>query len=430
MYWKSVAILARASAPSSSSSSSGIQMTARRSGPATRTRGKQAAAAAAAAATASDHEEAVVDPFAPGKIGAAFGLKPSPSTTAPSSAPSSVCTSRHGSPEPKQRNKKIPALVEPSAQAKKRRTSGSETAAVPPPPPSWSKESGDSEVIQRHGSGFVLQQGQQEEATKLDSPGTASPPPASPPPGTASPPPGQVSPAAASPAPPTAYKEGEDLLEDFKADDAQVLQGAHEKQVQAFFERINGKLIEHVAAREESDAKIDDAALLGLGCREAQFLNNLQDALKGGAIGSAPYQEMLRELDEKDKKKFKAGTSSQKEEFKLDWCKRELEKFTASKLHTREWRRIDSEIGTYMTVERLCEEYGWWVNRVKAATAATNYAAKACSLGGKWISWCSWSKSWQVLFVKKSHTETFEQSWALFEKFETEAKKVMSRKVT
>ena len=49
-----------------------------------------------------------------------------------------------------------------------------------------------------------------------------------------------------------------------------------------------------------------------------------------------------------------------------------------------------------------------------AIAAATKYVEKAMAMGGSWLSYNAMTERTDVLYVKKTHKQVFQQKWALF----------------
>ena len=163
--------------------------------------------------------------------------------------------------------------------------------------------------------------------------------------------------------------------------------------------------------------------------RDANLKENLEKSLETGDLTSGVYQKMLRSFDSEDQEKYSACASDEeRKDFRIQWCQRKLGDLTVVKKHQKAWQVVDEKRGEYITVEKLCEKYGWAVDAEKATRCASNYALKCSKMGGKWVHYDKMGETWMVLFMEIVHTETFSQCWQLCESYESKRRQVTTDK--
>eukprot|EP00974_Lingulodinium_polyedra_P012671 1227508-Lingulodinium_polyedra.AAC.1 len=64
----------------------------------------------------------------------------------------------------------------------------------------------------------------------------------------------------------------------------------------------------------------------------------------------------------------------------MQWCQKKLKNLSRCQSQTQEWREVDERMGEYVSIEVLCEKYGYSVSPTRATTAARTYAQKCAEL--------------------------------------------------
>jgi hypothetical protein len=161
---------------------------------------------------------------------------------------------------------------------------------------------------------------------------------------------------------------------------------------------------------------------------KAGICDQILDALaKGdvnvrGGLGQA-FSKWLRANPDKkavyDKVGEEAGPGQKteaKKQWRMDWAAATYEESSvAVKRKLEEYKNIDESIGRYCAIEVVAKKEG---GSATSWVAAANYARKCAELGGKWITYNSWTKRVEVLYVRSQYRTVFTNAWQLL----TEAK--------
>lgn len=136
----------------------------------------------------------------------------------------------------------------------------------------------------------------------------------------------------------------------------------------------------------------------GLGQRFSAYL-------KSDAAADEEYRNM----------KAPGQTMALKRQFRLRWAEMELQKVTeVKKTKLESWQTVDEEVGTYQPLEMIAKMEGG-TDSTTAWQAALNYAERAMSLGGMWLSWNAFTRRTEILYIKKSRRQVMTTMWSLYQ---------------
>lgn len=187
-------------------------------------------------------------------------------------------------------------------------------------------------------------------------------------------------------------------------------------------QQISDELAETAKESIANDAS-EPALTKDLPPRDARLAAQLSDAVKTGEVDprSSLGQRFKREMSESEAAEYKQlGTDCDRAEFRKAWAKRRLDTIVAGKTSEKTWRRINTELGEYLTLPALAVSWGFAADPEGALKHAQTYAKRCISLGGAWTEWDEMSEQVFYLVLKKQHREEFSKAWTLFEKSYTQ----------
>ena len=141
---------------------------------------------------------------------------------------------------------------------------------------------------------------------------------------------------------------------------------------------------------QEKNQDVDVASVLGK--VEAKNMTRLEAAVAKNKLDPNLYQTFLSRglATPADKKAYDKATSNQaKNDLRMKWAKDTLEankqKLSESgRIWTKEFQRVDTTWGQYLSYGAVCEKYGIVADPDGAIGAGTKYCTKAAKMGGKW----------------------------------------------
>jgi hypothetical protein len=100
-------------------------------------------------------------------------------------------------------------------------------------------------------------------------------------------------------------------------------------------------------------------------------------------------------------------------QFRLDWLKKEYNKFHEERLYSKAWKRVDTTKGKYMSASQLVLDDGGWSDEF-AVDGAQKLIEKAIAMGEPWVR--IHPQTGRTLFLKLNFEfeELFEESWSTF----------------
>ncbi len=129
-------------------------------------------------------------------------------------------------------------------------------------------------------------------------------------------------------------------------------------------------------------------------------------------------QRFKRELTDEEQKVY-AGllTDKARKEFREGWAQRKLKSLEVSNVHSKEWRRVDEQMGEYKTVEALAVDFGFAVNPEGSLEAARKHAIRCAKMGGKWLYYDERAELHLFLHLKVQFRESMTEMWGMYERF-------------
>ena len=106
-------------------------------------------------------------------------------------------------------------------------------------------------------------------------------------------------------------------------------------------------------------------------------------------------------------------SNKEKEDFRLDWCKRQADGYlVTSQTKEEEWRKVDWSRGTYKSLSAIAKAEGGepedWAAALKACT-------KCIKMGWPWVQHNDLTERWDYLWFQRGVNETLSKSWRIFE---------------
>ena len=112
-------------------------------------------------------------------------------------------------------------------------------------------------------------------------------------------------------------------------------------------------------------------------------------------------------------------TNKEKADFRANWAKLKLAETRARKTKTTTWSEIDTNLGQYLPLALVFWEEGQrGVSQLQdeaAVVAGLRYAAMCVKMGGKFLSYNTWTKRNEYFHVRKTHKQEFMTCWQQYE---------------
>ena len=173
---------------------------------------------------------------------------------------------------------------------------------------------------------------------------------------------------------------------------------------------------------QEKNQDVDVASVLGK--VEAKNMTRLEAAVAKNKLDPNLYQTFLSRglATPADKKAYDKATSNQaKNDLRMKWAKDTLEankqKLSESgRIWTKEFQRVDTTWGQYLSYGAVCEKYGIVADPDGAIGAGTKYCTKAAKMGGKWSAYDPMGEIPLFLFLNIKYREHLKEMWQMYKK--------------
>lgn len=177
--------------------------------------------------------------------------------------------------------------------------------------------------------------------------------------------------------------------------------------------------VKDASVAREAEEESEEEVFANQDSKTQRLHQQFKDATESGKIevASGLGQRFRRELKGDSKllgDYSKMRTDAQRAAFRMDWAKQKLTELTVSKSEAKTWRKVDISKGSYYTLERIAQEYGYTVCPARAIQSARAYCLKCLELKGKWLRFDGMSQQYMFLFLVQEAQETFEECWRMY----------------
>ena len=149
---------------------------------------------------------------------------------------------------------------------------------------------------------------------------------------------------------------------------------------------------------------------------DAELAALRDQAQRGVDIRSSAGQRFARDPAGGQGGVYKQLDRAGKAEFRKLWAAQQYERTKALKQESKSYQRVQESAGVYLPLTRIVQEQG---GDKAAITATKNYVAQCLLMRGKWVKYNSMTCRYEYLFVQEKTREVFEESWRLFEEYQS-----------
>jgi hypothetical protein len=148
--------------------------------------------------------------------------------------------------------------------------------------------------------------------------------------------------------------------------------------------------------------------------KDEKTWNNLKEAVETGKYEarSAVGNFLRAKMTPKQREDMKTMTGYDQKLFRKQFAESQFNSFTASKTHTKAWRRVDVQKGQYLNTDQLIH-HQQAANSEKGMSGVRMLMEKAIALGPPWIREHPQTERTLFLTLEFEFAEEFEKSWKL-----------------
>jgi hypothetical protein len=162
------------------------------------------------------------------------------------------------------------------------------------------------------------------------------------------------------------------------------------------------------------------AGALDIDSTDEVFTKSLREALDTKTVspkGPLQYAWEKHLKASPDQKKCYAECKGweAKSQFRLAWADRKLQTLNVSRTHCREYQKVDTTKGVYLSFGMLVESFGIHFDREGATKTALRHASKCIHMGGRWTHWDGMAECTEFLKLNREFANVMTDCWRLCE---------------
>ena len=178
--------------------------------------------------------------------------------------------------------------------------------------------------------------------------------------------------------------------------------------------KVEQELFQAAREAKPDTTKVSEPLLSDMGRLLQEAIQQGEFALRGTTLGNKWARELKR--DAKLDATYKKTPFIDKKQFRIDWCKKELDQLEVGKTHSESFRKITTEGYRMRTFGKIAEEYGFLATPKVALTAANKYCRRCIAMGGDWLEFDEWGEICLYSFSERGWQKEFEECWKQYER--------------